>query len=43
MTRIGEPKDIVQAFYDLHHDEISDLIRSAIDAYGLFLSGSFSI
>ncbi|ABU78265.1 hypothetical protein VEL88_002959 [Cronobacter sakazakii] len=34
MTRIGEPKEIVQAFYDLHHDEVSDLIRSAIDAYG---------
>ncbi|MHA0939953.1 DUF6246 family protein [Enterobacter kobei] len=34
MTRIGEPEDIVRAFYDLHHDEISDLIRSAIDAYG---------
>ncbi|MFY7447046.1 DUF6246 family protein [Enterobacter hormaechei] len=35
MTRIGEPKDIVTAFYDLHHDEVSDLIRSAINAYGL--------
>lgn len=34
MTRIGEPKDIVRAFYDLHHDEVSDLIRLAIDAYG---------
>jgi hypothetical protein len=24
MTRIGEPKEIVQAF-DLHHDVVSDL------------------
>ncbi|ELV1577774.1 hypothetical protein QN007_003407 [Escherichia coli] len=35
MTRIGEPKEIVQAFYDLHHDEVSDLLQSALEAYGL--------
>ena len=35
MTRIGEPKDIVQAFYELHHDEISNVLQSAFEAYGL--------
>lgn len=35
MTRIGEPKEIVQAFYDLHHDEVSGLLQSALEAYGL--------
>ncbi|MGB3256068.1 DUF6246 family protein [Buttiauxella gaviniae] len=34
MTRIGEPAEIVQTFYDLHHDEVSKVIESAIDAYG---------
>lgn len=34
MTRIGNPADIVQAFYDLHHDEVAVLVLSAIDAYG---------
>jgi len=34
MTRIGEPKEIVQAFYDLHHDEVSALLQSALEAYG---------
>lgn len=34
MTRIGDPADIVKAFYDLHHDEVSLRIRAAIDAYG---------
>ncbi|MEG1111991.1 MAG: DUF6246 family protein [Hafnia sp.] len=34
MTRIGEPAEIVQTFYDLHHDEVTALIQSAIDAYG---------
>lgn len=34
MTRIGEPTEIVQAFYDLHHDEVSVRIRAALDAYG---------
>lgn len=34
MTRIGAPAEIVQTFYDLHHDEVTALIQSAIDAYG---------
>ncbi|MFH2942999.1 DUF6246 family protein [Enterobacter roggenkampii] len=34
MTRIGEPAEIVQTFYDLHHDEVTALIQSAIDSYG---------
>lgn len=35
MTRIGEPREIVQAFYDLHHDEVSGVLQSALEAYGL--------
>lgn len=35
MSRIGEPREIVQAFHDLHHDEITPLLRRAIDTYGL--------
>ncbi|EJD6421819.1 hypothetical protein M0K99_RS20160 [Citrobacter freundii] len=34
MTRIGEPREIVQAFYDLHHEEVSSLLKSALEAYG---------
>lgn len=34
MTRIGEPKEIVQTFYDLHHDEVSGLLQSAMESYG---------
>ena len=34
MTRIGEPREIVQAFFDLHHDEVSGVLQSALDAYG---------
>ncbi|GAB50216.1 DUF6246 family protein [Atlantibacter hermannii] len=34
MTRIGEPREIVQAFYDLHHDEVSGVLQSALGAYG---------
>ena len=34
MTRLGEPADIVQAFYDLHHDEVAVLVQAALDAYG---------
>lgn len=34
MARIGEPAEIVQAFYDLHNDELSSLINRAINAYG---------
>ncbi|WP_436879556.1 DUF6246 family protein [Escherichia coli] len=35
MTRIGDPSEIVAAFYDLHHDEVSALIQSAYQAFGL--------
>ena len=35
MTRIGEPREIVQAFYDLHHDEVSVVLQSALEAFGL--------
>lgn len=34
MSRIGEPQEIVQAFYDLHNDEVTPLIQRALDAYG---------
>lgn len=34
MMRIGEPRDIVQAFYDLHSDEVAPLIERAVNAYG---------
>ncbi|QGF21972.1 hypothetical protein PQB85_gp15 [Erwinia phage Midgardsormr38] len=34
MSRIGEPQDIVQAFYDLHYDEVTPLLQHAMDAYG---------
>lgn len=34
MTRIGEPAEIVQTFYDLHNDEAGPLIERAITAYG---------
>lgn len=34
MSRIGEPQDIVQAFYDLHNDEVTPLLQRAMDAYG---------
>lgn len=34
MARIGEPEEIVQAFYDLHHDEVSSLINRAVMAFG---------
>jgi hypothetical protein len=32
MSRIGEPQEIVQAFYDQHNDEITPLIQHAMDA-----------
>lgn len=35
MSRIGEPAEIVQIFYDLHHDEVTPLLRRAVDAYGV--------
>jgi hypothetical protein len=34
MMRIGEPQDIVQAFYDLHSDEVTPLVERAASAYG---------
>lgn len=34
MMRIGEPQEIVQAFYDLHSDEVTPLIERAVAAYG---------
>lgn len=34
MTRIGDPQDIVRAFYDLHNDELTPLFQRAITAYG---------
>ncbi|NPE57735.1 hypothetical protein HLB27_03285 [Dickeya dadantii] len=35
MTNIGEPAEIVQAFYDLHNDEARPLIERAAEAYGV--------
>lgn len=35
MSRIGEPQEIVQAFYDLHNDEVTPLLQRAMDAYGI--------
>lgn len=34
MSRIGEPQEIVQAFYDLHNDEVTPLIQRGVEAYG---------
>lgn len=34
MSRIGEPAEIVQTFYDLCNDEITPLIQRVIEAYG---------
>lgn len=34
MMRIGEPQEIVQAFYDLHSDEVTPLVERAVAAYG---------
>lgn len=34
MSRIGEPREIVQAFYDLHNDEVTPLVQRALNAYG---------
>ncbi|WP_286863274.1 MULTISPECIES: DUF6246 family protein [Pantoea] len=34
MSRIGEPQEIVQAFADLHSDELTPLIERATAAYG---------
>lgn len=34
MSRIGEPQEIVQCFYDLHNDEVTPIINRALAAYG---------
>jgi len=34
MTKIGDPQEIVQAFYDLHNDEATPLLTKALEAYG---------
>lgn len=34
MMRIGEPKEVVEAFHELHSDEYTALIRRAIASYG---------
>lgn len=34
MTRIGEPDEIVQVFYDLHNNEVSSLLQRGVNAYG---------
>lgn len=33
MSRIGEPQDIVMAFYDLHNDELTPLLQRATQAF----------
>ncbi|MDU4943761.1 MAG: DUF6246 family protein [Mixta calida] len=35
MTRIGDPQEIVQAFYHLHNDEVTPLLQKALMAYGV--------
>ena len=35
MTRIGDPQEIVQAFYYLHNDEVTPLLQKALMAYGV--------
>lgn len=34
MAKIGEPKEIVEAFADLHSDEVIDTLSRAVEAYG---------
>jgi hypothetical protein len=34
MTRIGEPDEIVQALYNLYNDEVGDMMRKALKAFG---------
>ncbi|MFP1897239.1 DUF6246 family protein [Lonsdalea quercina] len=34
MSRIGEPEEIVRAYYDLHNDEITPLLQRGLNAYG---------
>lgn len=35
ITRIGDPQEIVQAFYHLHNDSITPLLQRALMAYGV--------
>ncbi|ARJ40978.1 hypothetical protein B1H58_02510 [Pantoea alhagi] len=35
MKRIGDPQEIVQAFYYLHNDEVTPLLQKALKAYGV--------
>ncbi|EOL8940726.1 DUF6246 family protein [Cronobacter dublinensis] len=34
MSRIGDPEEIVQVFYDLHNDEVTSLVNRGVEAYG---------
>lgn len=34
MAKIGEPKEIVEAFAELHSDEVIDTLSRAVEAYG---------
>lgn len=34
MSRLGSPKEIVQTFYDINHDEVTALLQRAAEAYG---------
>ncbi|MBV4366291.1 DUF6246 family protein [Erwinia phyllosphaerae] len=34
MSRIGEPQEIVKAFYDLYNDEVTPLLQQALVAFG---------
>lgn len=33
MSRIGDPREIVQTFYDLHNDDVSPKIQALVDNY----------
>lgn len=34
MARIGSPEEIVSAFYHLHNDNVTPMVKRAIEAYG---------
>lgn len=34
MSRVGEPQEIVKAFYELHNDEVTPLLQRALRTYG---------
>lgn len=34
MARIGSPQEIVSAFYHLHNDDVTPMVKRAIEAYG---------